>query len=546
MTKEFDFGSTTASQFEMHDPLLSLVNKEKIDTSNIYKLNRGRYVAWVLYDVANTFYASGILSFIAVTWILVRGQENGLSYSESTALYTLILSGASVFMAVLLPILGSLSDVTQQRKNYVTFFTIVCLISTYLFILLDSLWPVLIAFAVSMITYQWAQVFYDAMLPGIVPPGKEARLSSIAITIGYIGGAIITYYAFILNQSQDQPNANPNKLDEATGNLVPVTLGYSVDMAIAVIIGFTLLSIPIFFIKETNWDEVNAMVFLNDLDEWERIYHEFQAVTSEDRHVIGSTIRETLRLAKESMVELWHTFKDIKKNNQGMFFYIIAYFIIADMANLMAVINIVILREGIGLNDDQIFPLIATSGLSLLIITPILGVVCDKKGAKAGFFWVAVFWFITLSIMIFEDILLPKSTIYIAAAAFGPALSGVWVCQRQMVLELVPNDDEIGRYFGLTKFSGKLSSAIGPLLFGGILLSVEEFYKDTSTNYVPIAYKLSLVVFGLVLGIGFYILDKFVPNKSDEFKRRRARITQALADPSEQAFLETSQSDSDQ
>ena len=94
-------------------------------------------------------------------------------------------------MAVMLPILGAMSDVTQQRKNYVVFFTIICIASTWLFIIANDLLLVLILFSISMITYQWAQVFYDSMLPGIVPPGKEAKLSSIAITIGYFGGAMM-------------------------------------------------------------------------------------------------------------------------------------------------------------------------------------------------------------------------------------------------------------------------------------------------------------------------------------------------------------------
>lgn len=518
MSLEVDFdGLKTESQ----DPLLSFVDIRKVQPKLFKTLNRKHFTAWVLYDVANTFYASGILSFTSLTWIQVIGQRNGMSYGTATYYYSLMLSVASVFMAVLLPILGSLSDVTQQRKNYVTFFTAICLVSTFLFLVLDSFWPVLIVFAISMITYQWAQVFYDAMLPSVVPPGREAKLSSIAITIGYLGGAIITGYGYLLAQNHQAPNADPAK--------GIITLGYTEQMAYAVIVGFTILAIPIFFVREQNWEEVNALVFLNELDEWQAIYDAFMDQTRDPNDSEYMKNRPSVfRLAKESLMELGDTFKDIAKNNRGMFFYIISYFIIADLANLIAVINIAYLRDGVGLTEHGVYVLVWFSGISLIIVTPIIGVICDKYGAKRGFGVVAFLWFTALVIMMLEGWLLPLNSIYVAAVAIGPALSGVWVCQRQMVLELVPNDEEIGRYFGLTKFSGKLSSAVGPLIFATIFLFVQEIYKNTSQNYVPIAYRWSLFALGLFLALGFYILNRFVPNKSQEFRARKKRVSEII------------------
>ena len=117
----------------LDDPLASLVDRGKVHPKALQKLNKKRYAAWVLYDVANTFYASGILSFISLVWIQVIAQQNGYTYGDATALYSLVIAVASVFMAVMLPILGAMSDVTQQRKNYVVFFTVICIASTWLF-----------------------------------------------------------------------------------------------------------------------------------------------------------------------------------------------------------------------------------------------------------------------------------------------------------------------------------------------------------------------------------------------------------------------------
>ncbi|MHA2031198.1 MAG: MFS transporter [Candidatus Kariarchaeaceae archaeon] len=510
--------------FTTDDPLLSLVDRKKIHPEALVKLNKKRYAAWVLYDVANTFYASGILSFISLTWILVIGQEQGYSYGSATTIYSIVISAASIFMAILLPILGSMSDVTQQRKNYVVFFTTICLLSTYLFVFLDSFWPVIIVFAISMVAYQWAQVFYDAMLPGIVPPGREARLSSIAITIGYLGGAAITAYAWLLSQNSEEPNADPSE--------GAITLGYSEPMAYAVIIGFTLLAIPIFFVREQNWEEISKLVFLDDMDEWQAIYHAFMLEEIDEEPdkglIFARPVKSSWRVAKESLQELYRSFKDIYHNHHGFFFYIVAYFIIADLANLIALINITYLRDSIQLDDDEIFKLIWISGVSLVIITPIIGSICDKYGAKNGYKVVGSFWFIALTIMIFEGIVFPRNAIYIAAAFIGPALAGVWVAQRQMVLELVPNDEEIGRYFGMTKFSGKLSSAIGPLLFASTFLFVENWYDGDELAKTQVAYRWSIASLTVFLAIGFWILMKFVPDQSKEFRERKKRISEIL------------------
>ncbi|MFV2016009.1 MAG: hypothetical protein ACC656_11300, partial [Candidatus Heimdallarchaeota archaeon] len=133
--------------FSSDDPLLSLVDRKKIHPKALQKVNKKRYTAWVLYDVANTFYASGILSFISLVWIQVLGQQNGYTYGDATALYSLVFAVASVFMAILLPILGAMSDVTQQRKNYVVFFTVISIASTWLFIILDDFIWVLLLFS---------------------------------------------------------------------------------------------------------------------------------------------------------------------------------------------------------------------------------------------------------------------------------------------------------------------------------------------------------------------------------------------------------------
>ena len=72
----------------------------------------------------------------------------------------------------------------------------------------------------------------------------------------------------------------------------------------------------------------------------------------------------------------------------------------------------------------------------------------------------------------------------------------------------------------MTKFSGKLSSAVGPILFFSTFKFVETLYEG-SDSQIQIAYRYSIAALTIFLAIGFYILMKYVPNQSKEFKIRK-------------------------
>ena len=484
--------------------LVELEEEERQAILDLQRLNIPKYFAWVLYDVANSFYASSVLTIVSFTWILVIGQQNNYSYAMANLIYTWVLAGASIFMALMLPILGAISDVTNQRKWYVVFFTLVSVLSTIGFIVSHDFLIVLFMLALSIVTYQWAQVFYDAMLPGIVPQGKEARYSSIAIALGYIGGGVVTGIGFLLSKGNNTPISDP-----ALGQL---SLGYYPVLVIIAIIGYGLLSIPMIFVREVNWEYFYTIV------EGGKILDEISVKPIQESKF------ELWQVVKASFHELKRTLLHVYYYNKGLFYYIIAFFIIADFANLAVVVNVPFMRDGLGLSDTEIYYVIGVSGASLITFTYFIGLICDRKGAKVGFQVVGALWFFALLLILLEGIVFPRKVIYLAAIFLGPGLSGIWVSQRQMVLELAPSEEEIGQYFGLTKFSGKLSSALGPFVWGTTFF----FFKNKLKFSISMTYRVTMFTLALFLAIGFLILQK-VPNKHEEFKKRREETVKKLA-----------------
>jgi len=469
------------------------ISEEVQQEKSRQKFSLKNYFGWVSYDIANTFYAYGILTLLALTWVLVRGQKLGLSYNQANAMFQITLSVASIFMALMLPILGSISDVLNERKRFVLLFTAICLISTFLFSITTNIILILILFAISMIAYQWAQVFYDAMLQNVVPPGREARLSSLAIALGYIGGGIVVVYATFL--ASNNPDARPSN--------GPITLGYLPNLILLIIAGYALFTIPLIFVKEFDWASISAKTMGDTIE------------IDENPGIID--------IAKSSLTELVDTFVNIFHNNTGMFFYIISYFIIADFANLIVLINTTYLRDGLALSENQVLYTTMISGISIILLSYGIGRICDRWGAKRGFQFIGILWLTSLVMMILIEIILPIGFIYVVAVFFGPAFSGVWISQRQMVLELVPTDQEIGRYFGLTKFSGKISSALGPL-FWALLFSFAFKQLHLTT---PNSYRFALMGMGIILLLGFLLLHFKVPNRHEEFKQRKQELLDA-------------------
>jgi UMF1 family MFS transporter len=101
---------------------------------------------------------------------------------------------AGLTVAIASPLLGAIADFSGPRKPWILVFTAVCVVLTAL------LWFVrptpdfallgLGLFTAAAIAFQFATVFYDAMLPQIAPQNMLGRLSGWGWAAGYAGGLV--------------------------------------------------------------------------------------------------------------------------------------------------------------------------------------------------------------------------------------------------------------------------------------------------------------------------------------------------------------------
>ena len=218
------------------------------------------------------------------------------------------------------------------------------------------------------------------------------------------------------------------------------------------------------------------------------------------------------KVISDSFKQLKSTFKDIRAH-RPMLIYVIAYFLIANVANTLIIYMFPLITDGLiigtkGKASDVfgiIFILIAT--VSAVIFTYFVGVFGEKYGPKKGFYFVGALWAISLIIGIVLIFSLPYIDIglnipfifcIIMGVITGPALGGTWTVNRIMVTKLASRE-KFGEYFGFSNLSGKVSSSFGPIVVGLILTTADVIGKY--------AWGWALIAVGIIMAIGLFILS---------------------------------------
>jgi UMF1 family MFS transporter len=99
-----------------------------------------------------------------------------------------------LLIALSSPVLGAIADASGTRKPWVFAFSVIGVIGCWLLWFampgMGDLTFVLIAIAVAVFGMEFAAVFNNAMMPGLVPRSELGRLSGSAWGLGYLGGLV--------------------------------------------------------------------------------------------------------------------------------------------------------------------------------------------------------------------------------------------------------------------------------------------------------------------------------------------------------------------
>ena len=152
-----------------------------------------RVNAWCMYDWANSAFATTILAAVLPVYYSQVAGANLPSEAIATAYWSVGLSLSLLIVAVLSPILGTVSDVMRGKKRLLAIAAGIGVTSTALLILVDTGdWLLAsIFFVLGRIGFTGANVFYDALLPHVAREEDQDRVSTRGYALGYLGGGLL-------------------------------------------------------------------------------------------------------------------------------------------------------------------------------------------------------------------------------------------------------------------------------------------------------------------------------------------------------------------
>ncbi|MGH8872378.1 MAG: MFS transporter [Acidimicrobiia bacterium] len=182
--------------------------------------------SWVLYDLANTIFALGVIGLYFPDWLTSVGQRDSA--------LALVEAGASVVVIFLAPWAGARSDVRGARVPTLMVTTIVAVAATAT--LATGPIPLsLVMLGLALIAFNVGSVVYDALLVDVSTPANRGWVSGLGVGVGYFGSVV----------------------GLGLGIITLDVLGWSYGATFrALAVGFLVLALPaFFFIVERGHDD---------------------------------------------------------------------------------------------------------------------------------------------------------------------------------------------------------------------------------------------------------------------------------------------------
>ena len=389
-------------------------------------------------------WATSPIPTIHTTFIFSVYFVNSIADNSGSFYWGLIIGIAGVLTAFLGPLLGSFSDKKGIRKKTLFILVLIGFLATSLLWFAKPnekyfLYSIVFSF-ISILSMELIFVSYNSLLKKVSDKNNYGKISGLSWCSGYIGGIsalIICLVLFIF------PTELPFNISKDQGGDVRSCMVF-------ISIWLVIFSIPIFLYVEEPKKNVTQKNTINYLIEGFKIIVKNKTLL---RYFIARVFYF------DALVTIF-AFGGIYASKVFNFSQIeILYFAI--LINVSAALGAIL---G-GFFDDKFSPfkVIKISILGIIFSGIILLLINDKN----------LFWLVSFSLGIF----------------IGPLQSS----SRVLLTKIIP-EERGGQFFGFAIFSGKVTSFLGPLIYGIIATSLNS--QKFAMTFVILLFIISIVLIG--------------------------------------------------
>ncbi len=377
--------------------------------------------AWILYDWANSIYATNIMAAIFPIYFAMAATETG------DKIYGFAVSAANLIVALLSPLLGAIGDFRGMKKKLFAAFLLIGLGFTVTMAVFDSWQLMLVGLVISRIGFSGSCLFYDSFLTDVTTPERMDKVSAWGYAMGYIGGS---------------------------------TIPFVLSIAILLLMGQSMLSYKISILLVVVWWAVFSIPFLRNV---EQVY----CVDEPPRH-----------LARAAFSNMAKTFRAILKDKRILCFIVAYFFYIDGVDTVISMATNYGTTLGLG-TIGMILALLVTQ-IVAVPFSILFGNLAKKVGAiRMIAVAVSVYFVITILgfVMGFNieraelaggdvEAAIRTSTVlfWVLATLVGMVQGGIQALSRSYFGQIIP-PERSNEYFGFLDIFGKFSCVIGPALY---------------------------------------------------------------------------------
>jgi len=140
--------------------------------------SRRATAAWVIYDLANTIFALGVVGLYFSDWLVTEGHPDSFLAGVQVA--------AAMVVVFLAPWAGARSDALGRRVPTLIVTTVLAVVATSL-LAAGPVWLTLAALWIAVISVNTGSVVYDALLVDVSTESSRGRISGLGVGVGYLG-----------------------------------------------------------------------------------------------------------------------------------------------------------------------------------------------------------------------------------------------------------------------------------------------------------------------------------------------------------------------